>query len=331
MLTSIVSSAIFVAFELTGVNSLGLKQLAATILNALFCGGIILFMRHHPERFKMAAMLGMLSAYLVFTTAVIWVVADEFRMIWYYILMVCAYLLLGALAGLLMTLVSVATIMVIKFGGLSPISDNALVTFSLSLLVASAITYALVALNRNYLDQLTAKNRQLEQQANLDPLTGVWNSRAYYQFTERLFSLAKRSGTPCATLFIDLDHFKDINDRHGHETGDRALQMVAACLARNVRKSDLLARIGGEEFVVFLPDTDSAGARELADKLRTAIGQLPAYAGAQAAPLTISIGVAQCTPADADLFAMQHRADQAMYLAKRHGRNRVVVDATSPL
>ncbi|MFH2133992.1 MAG: GGDEF domain-containing protein [Pseudomonadota bacterium] len=327
MLASIVSSMLFVVFELTGINTLGQKQLLATIVHALVSVGVIRFMWHEPSRFKVGAVVGLLSAYVVFTTAVIWVVADEFRMIWYYILMACTYMLLGARAGLAVTALSIITISTIKFGGFTPISDNAYFTFSLSLLVFSSITYALIMLNRNYHAQLAAKNRQLQNLANLDPLTGVWNSRAYYALSDKLFRLARRNQSTCATLFIDLDHFKDINDRFGHETGDHVLQAVSESLARNIRQSDLLGRIGGEEFVVFLPDTDTTGALELAEKLRESVLKLPSTA--VALQVSVSIGVAQSSPEDLDTSAMQHRADQAMYVAKRNGRNRVVVESAA--
>lgn len=326
MLASIVSSMLFVVFELTGINKLGEKQLIATIVHALVSAGVIWFTWNSPSRFKVGAIVGLSSAYLVFTTAVIWVVADEFRMIWYYILLACTYMLLGIRFGLAVTALSIVTISTIKFGGHSPISDNAFFTFTLSLLVASAITYALVMLNRKYHAQLDAKNKQLQNLANLDPLTGVWNSRAYYALSDKLFRLARRNGSMCATLFIDVDHFKSINDRFGHEVGDRVLQTVSECLAKNIRKSDLLGRIGGEEFVVFLPDTDKAGATELAEKLRDAVQQLPAYSTESDTTVSVSIGVAQSSPEDIDTSTMQHRADQAMYVAKRNGRNRVVVE-----
>lgn len=325
MLASIVSSMLFVMLELAGINTLGQKQLLATIVHALVSVGVILFMWHEPSRFKVGAIMGLSSAYVVFTTAVIWVVADEFRMVWYYILMACAYMLLGVRAGMAVTVLSIITITTIKFGGFSPISDNAYFTFSLSLLVFSSITYALILLNRNYHAQLAAKNKQLQNLANLDPLTGVWNSRAYYALSDKLFRLAKRNKATCATLFIDLDHFKDVNDRFGHEMGDHVLQAVSECLARNIRKSDLLGRVGGEEFVVFLPDTDKAGAIELAEKLRASVAQLPAFSSEGIAPVSVSIGVAQSSPEDLDTSAMQHRADQAMYVAKRNGRNQVMV------
>lgn len=330
MLTGIVSTLLFTVFELTGLNSLGEKQLTATIFHGMVCAGVILFMRRAPSRFKAAAIVAMLSAYLVFTTAVVWVVADEFRMIWYFILMACAYLLLGVRVGLAVTALSIVTIATAKFGGYSPISDNAFFTFTLSLFVASAITYALVMLNRKFHAQLDEKNRQLQNLADIDPLTGVWNSRAYYALSDRLFRLARRNNAQCATLFIDLDNFKNINDRFGHETGDRVLQTVSECLSRNIRNSDLLGRIGGEEFVVFLPETDKAGASELAEKLRVAVNQLPPFSESLTS-VTASIGVAQCTPEDHDTATMQHRADQAMYVAKRSGRNRVVVDPPAQL
>ena len=122
-------------------------------------------------------------------------------------------------------------------------------------------------------------NDQLRVQAARDPLTGVMNARAYYAATERLITLSLRTGKPFSVLFVDLDHFKSINDRYGNEAGDIVLKEVPASLAKNARDCDALGRIGGEEFSLFLPNTDLVGAEVVAEKLRTAIEGLTSVAG----------------------------------------------------
>jgi diguanylate cyclase (GGDEF)-like protein len=127
-------------------------------------------------------------------------------------------------------------------------------------------------------------------------------------------------------LFIDLDHFKRINDQHGHLAGDRVLQAVALCVQQHLRASDVFGRIGGEEFCVFLPHTDAAGAKQVAEDLRTHIEALmPEIARATHLRVTASIGVTSVGPEDESLQTIQHRADEAMYQAKQQGRNRVSV------
>lgn len=163
--------------------------------------------------------------------------------------------------------------------------------------------------------------------ATHDPLTGAANRRELMESIERSLSLARRSGQPMALLMIDIDFFKRVNDAHGHQIGDTVLREVARRVQARLRRHDLLARFGGEEFVVLLPGTDAAGARQLAESVRRSVADTPVAAGAHAIPLTISIGVhgrpggQPPTPATAD--QMIAACDRAVYRAKDAGRNRV--------
>ena len=142
--------------------------------------------------------------------------------------------------------------------------------------------------------------------------------------------MAARTGRAYAVMFVDLDHFKSVNDTHGHAAGDAVLKAVAACMQGAIRQSDALGRIGGEEFSIFMPDTDRAGALHLAEALRAAIEALEPSIGERHLHITASIGVAVCEGAPEDIQRIQQRADQAMYLAKQGGRNRVsLLETTS--
>jgi diguanylate cyclase (GGDEF)-like protein len=163
-----------------------------------------------------------------------------------------------------------------------------------------------------------------ESQAATDGLTGLPNSRSFQEALIRLTASAMRSGRPLSALMLDVDHFKRVNDHFGHDRGDQVLASVAATIARSIRASDFAARYGGEEFVVLLPDTDSDGASELAEKLRTVIACTPLNA---IGTLTASIGVATMCDHTPDGDALVKAADHALYIAKEHGRNRVEVAA----
>lgn len=167
---------------------------------------------------------------------------------------------------------------------------------------------------------------QIESLATLDPLTGLSNRRV---FDERIAIEAKRSrryGHPFGLIMLDLDHFKQINDRFGHENGDCALRQVAQELRTQAREEDIVARWGGEEFlVVILSCCDAKGAGVAAERMRGAVADREIdLADAPALAVTISIGVASVPPGG-DLASAIARADQAMYRAKSAGRNRVVV------
>jgi diguanylate cyclase (GGDEF)-like protein len=129
-------------------------------------------------------------------------------------------------------------------------------------------------------------------------------------------------GNPCAVLLLDIDHFKSINDTLGHQAGDQCLQTVGKIIASNIRNVDRAGRIGGEEFVVLMPDTTSEMARMVGERLRAAIANAEMhYAGGE--PLTASIGVAVADISDT-VDSLLARADRALYQAKRQGRNRVI-------
>lgn len=164
--------------------------------------------------------------------------------------------------------------------------------------------------------------------ADIDPLTGLYNRRAW---TERVLALdeAMRRGTqPLSVLFLDLDHFKELNDRHGHEAGDTALRALAAVMGEELRQQDVIGRYGGEEFVVALPGADRAHALRVAERIRRRLQDRTAADSADATQ-TVSIGAATLHPGE-DMRELLKRADAAMYAAKSAGRNRVVFTPYQP-
>lgn len=180
--------------------------------------------------------------------------------------------------------------------------------------------------------ELTARNATLEKQqdellwlATRDALTGLYNRREFMQLSAQELLRAQRHGGFTSAIVIDLDYFKIINDRYGHPAGDKVLGHVAQCLLGGVRATDLVARIGGEEFMVLLPRTDIDAAVGLANKLRHLLNQAPAPVGKDLqVPITASFGVG-CMPASSEgtMAALYAAADKALYDAKRLGRDRV--------
>jgi diguanylate cyclase (GGDEF)-like protein len=158
-----------------------------------------------------------------------------------------------------------------------------------------------------------------------DPLTGLANRRFLVEQAPRVWRQARRDGSRVAAMVLDLDHFKQLNDAHGHAAGDAVLQAVAESLSATVRPTDVLARIGGEELIVLGLVSDSAEAGRLAERLRTAVA---ASRTASGYPVTASIGIALVRPVDGEnaadaMWRLVDRADGAMYEAKQAGRDRV--------
>lgn len=164
------------------------------------------------------------------------------------------------------------------------------------------------------------------QAAHKDPLTGVGNRAAFDQALAREIELAQRHRRDLGMIVIDIDHFKVINDDHGHAAGDCLLKAMAATAERSIRLTDRLFRYGGEEFVVLLPETDSRGVRRLAERIRRRVADMDACCEGRAIPITASFGVA-CLRADETGEAFFKRADTALYAAKQGGRNRTCVAA----
>jgi diguanylate cyclase (GGDEF)-like protein len=164
---------------------------------------------------------------------------------------------------------------------------------------------------------------QLTEQANRDPLTGLYNRRYLNDSVQREFDRCARDDAPVSLLLFDLDHFKHVNDKHGHTIGDEVLQKVSALLLQEMRSSDICCRYGGEEFLLVLPHVGLDAALERAERCRRRVAEHHWLAGKQPFALTLSVGVACAPDARATPVTLINLADQALYRAKAEGRNRV--------
>lgn len=173
-------------------------------------------------------------------------------------------------------------------------------------------------------ETLKARTRQLQFQASHDTLTGLFNRREFERLTENELSRVNRHPAPLSLLMLDLDHFKAINDNFGHPAGDAVIRHVARLLGEHTRNCDTIGRLGGEEFILLLPETDLPQAQQTAEKLRGLIEHSSIDTGSGPLQITASIGLACLAPGcPAELTALYQAADQALYRAKRGGRNRV--------
>jgi diguanylate cyclase (GGDEF)-like protein len=161
-----------------------------------------------------------------------------------------------------------------------------------------------------------SRREELSLQANTDELTGLLNRRSFTNYIKFEFYNAQRSVTIFSLIIIDIDHFKRVNDQHGHLEGDEVLKQLAEILKSGFRRSDKVSRWGGEEFAILLPDTQLKNAITVAEKLRTKVEKNPFELSNSQLQLTISAGVSESLTSDKDIDDIIKRADEALYLAK---------------
>jgi diguanylate cyclase (GGDEF)-like protein len=164
-----------------------------------------------------------------------------------------------------------------------------------------------------------------------DQLTGLLNRRGFNEQCEKIYALARRRDLPVAFILTDIDKFKMINDKFGHEAGDQALRHFTRLLQVSRRREDVLSRIGGEEFALILPGATLESAIKVADVLRGRVEIAPLTYKGKSIPMTASFGVATLSPADTAITDVIVRADKALYRSKRDGRNRVELESSQIL
>lgn len=192
-------------------------------------------------------------------------------------------------------------------------------TFLLAFVAMVAGTCGFLLMNKERADA------DAERLASLDPLTGAYNRRTFHETAERTLALARRSGQPLSIITMNVDHFKAVNDKHGHRIADEALRVLADVVRSQLRKEDLLVRFGGDEFCVMLPQVAGPGAVVVAGRIRKAVCADALRIDGREVRITVSCGVAaRLDEGPESMDEILRRADQALSLAKNRGRNRVV-------
>ena len=324
MWAALLFASFFTLAEWTGLNSLGAVQAKVNLAFVLVVSGMLWTLRRFVGSYVWVAGVLTVLCHALFVSALLFVPTDELRMVWFFLAIGGTYVLLGTGAGVASTVVSVAALLAGSRFGLVPYSGNAVVTGSVALGVCSVLFYVYTNQSLRLYQRLNAANKHLQDVARNDSLTGLLNTSAFKDAAENLARLCQRTGAPFCVVFVDLDHFKRVNDERGHGVGDMVLREAAQSLFATTRESDVLGRIGGEEFAVFLPQTDMVGALTLAEKIRHTIEVLPLHVGMVSLQVTASLGVAEVPAGELELKDALVCADEAMYEAKAQGRNRVV-------
>lgn len=168
-----------------------------------------------------------------------------------------------------------------------------------------------------------AYHEEVFRLSTTDGLTQLYNRRYFMEQVAREEARARRYGRPLSLVILDVDHFKEINDRHGHVGGDHVLRQLATLLRANLRQEDLLGRYGGEEFAILLPETDAEGGRSMAEKIRNLVESARFQFEEESIAVTVSAGISSTAPDTQDHEDLLRSADEKLYEAKRAGRNRV--------
>ncbi len=185
--------------------------------------------------------------------------------------------------------------------------------------------FAISSIVWRYFHLITQQQAELAALASTDLLTGLHNRRMMTELGGREVARSQRHQLPLSVLMCDLDHFKTVNDEHGHEAGDAVLADFAGLLQSTVRESEAIGRWGGEEFLVLLPNTGLQGAAVVAERIRNAMQHTPFAVASRPAQLTLTIGAASLRPGE-DFQQLVRRADEALYAGKRAGRNQVALE-----
>mgnify|MGYP000340699025 FL=1 len=323
MLTAAALTILFILGLVSQINLIGWAHGRMMITFVSLTLLLWFLLRGAPQRFKRVGWTYEVLSLVESASALVYVPVDELRILWFYTNIPCVFILLGQRPGWVITGLTMVGFLVGNSHLDSPYSPSAVATGVLAMVYLGVSFHAYVDRSMSYFKRMRDYNNQLQDLASHDPLTRVFNAGAYYRACDQQIHASQRSNQPFAVLFIDLDHFKSINDTYGHAVGDDVLRTVAQTLQTTARRSDIVGRIGGEEFSVFLTNTQLLGAQQLAETLRVAIESIHIEVNGVRLKITASIGVAAKRFDQETMQAIQQHADQAMYEAKRGGRNRV--------
>jgi len=315
-------SALFGLLSDLGINDIGPIHSKVNYIYSFLTIMLIFFLRSSKENYILTVHSLLIISLLTFTSALIFVPQDEFRMIWFYLLIFVAYMVSGKLSGILYTLGSIAIILSTNYFIDLQLSNIAINSGILGLLIGSFLSNVYTNKISNYEESLRKQNSSLSLLASTDYLTGIMNRRMFNEISEHYFQTAQKNALHLTLLLLDLDHFKKVNDTYGHQAGDQILKHFVKILEGILNKSDIFARIGGEEFAILLSQTNSDEAYILAERIRKVIeNDFITYNG-QDIFVTTSIGISKNRKSDTEFENIFSRADMALYQAKNEGRNR---------
>lgn len=315
-------SLLFAIISDLGINDLGPIQTKVDYIYCALTLSLIFFLRASKSNYNLTAYAMLMVSLIAFTFALIFVPQDEFRIIWFYLLIFAAYIVNGKKFGLMFTAASIIIILVVHMFIELNLSQTAINSAILGLVIGSFLAYFYTSKITSYEHSLKEQNSSLNLLASTDYLTGIMNKRMFNDISEHYFQTAQKDRLNLTLLLLDLDHFKKVNDTYGHQAGDILLKNFVKNTKGLLNKSDIFARIGGEEFAILLSQSDIDGAYMLAEKIRKETQNLFVKYEGQDICVTTSIGISQNRKTDTAFENIFSRADTALYHAKSSGRNK---------
>jgi len=320
-------SVLFGLMSDLGINDIGVLHAKVDYVYGSFAVLLMIFLRRSKTNYTVASHAILIASTATFFSALVNVPQDEFRIIWFYLMIFLAYMLNGSRSGLFYTVASIVIILGSHYFFDLKLSQVAINSAVLGLVIGSFLSHVYTKKIGDYEKTLHEKNEMLKLLASTDGLTGIMNKRIFDEVSKHYFETVQRDGLELSLLMLDLDNFKDINDTYGHQIGDLILIQFAETIKPLIRKSDVFARIGGEEFAVLLFKTDTAGAEILAEKIHEAVKNVVVKCERKDISVTTSIGVTENKKTDVSFEEILLRADTALYQAKDNGRNRTCLSA----
>ncbi len=295
---------------------------------ALFFFGAFILALHYVQFYKRESRAKLAMETWVMIVFITWVVAysgniDSPLLNLYLLPIIASSLILGKI----MTAVEVAAIVICymafsydpKVGNFATLEYwGALLALLAPVVLVAYITSMLAADIRYAVDKI-------KQVSDTDDLTGLYNMRAFSSILQRAFKQAVRHGHPLSLVMVDSDNLKAVNDAHGHDAGNRLLQHLVRCVRDELRGSDVMARFGGDEFIMLLPETNRRGAQDMSERIRKSVESSRFDIRGGDINVTVSLGISSYPEDGGNLEAILDKADKAMYRAKQRGRNQVVV------
>ncbi len=325
-LFSLVSIILLVIFAMDGLRT-GNNLLTIIVLASAFVAGVNYLFLFLTGNYRVSSLVTVILMMLLCLYLLCSGGNDNTGPLWFFVLPSLVFYVLGLRQGLRTLSILFGITVCILYVPDNPLLQTAYPAPFIHRFVGALFSVCVIAFAYEYTREdgrreLLNLSQKLDQLSRIDELTGLSNRRDIVEQMQNEMSRFERSGHHFSVLIADIDHFKGVNDSYGHECGDNVLQQVAQVFSQNTQKRDTVARWGGEEFLVFLPETTGQQAEKTAERLRRAIEDMVTVCGSKSVSITVSIGVAEYQPRQT-LNELINFADKCLYQGKKRGRNRV--------